>query len=116
QNTRDIMKRTLIASMLLLGLAAGCDKKDKDGQAGTTPSAEAAASGAASTKAASAPPKTSGAAATATSHLADSCEIVGRIDVAALLAAPALKDQVVPALEELKSKEPTDDGGKRFKA
>src|SRR5690606_28794884 len=118
QEEVSLMKRMLLASLLLLGAAVGCDKKDKDvakdGATSANPAAASAAAPAGSTQNAAAPPTAPAAAPTtagagAINHLPGNCEVVGRIDLAALVAAPAVKDQVVPALEEVKAKEPTGD-------
>lgn len=110
------MKRVLVTTVLALGVFA-CDKEDT-AKKEPAASAEAAATGAAPSKVvtAAAPARGAGKAGLATAHVAASCEVVARVDVAALLALPAIKKEIVPALEEMKAKEPKDDSGKRFKA
>ena len=110
------MKRVLVTTLLALGVFA-CDKEET-AQKEPAASAQAALTGAApSTVSAAAPSaKRAGKAGLATAHLAASCEVLARVDVAALLALPAIKKEIVPALEEMKAKEPKDDSGKRFKA
>ncbi len=115
------MKRTLLASMLIVGALAGCDKKDKDATKDTASSSAPKGSGApaGSTKTADAKtdtPASSGGASAATAHLSANCDMVARIDVAGFFATPAIKTNVLPALEDMKKQEPKDDDGKRFKA
>jgi hypothetical protein len=97
-------KRTLLGSLLIVGALVACDKKDKDKEA----SKDTAASSTTAAK--------SAAAASAAAHLASNCDVAVRVDVGAFMAVPQAKAEIVTALEEMKSKEPKDDMGKRFEA
>ena len=111
----NIIRMTPWLLTALLAVTA-CEDKPAPGKAAETPSATATASAAAKAEAPKDGEKSAATGTAATAHLAKDCEIIARIDVAGLLGAAPVKDNLVPALEEAKNKEAKDEKDKSFKA
>ena len=112
-----MLRRTLTLASLLVLIA--CDKKEA---APTSAGAAQAANSAAASVAvpakdapASAPAPVAGSSV-ALAHLPSSCDTIARIDLAKVLAVPAVKSQVAPALEDMKKAAPTSESDKNFRA
>jgi hypothetical protein len=112
----NIIRMTPWLLTALLAVTA-CEEKTEPAKDKTaeTPSATAKATSTAAAKVET-PKDQAAGGAVASAHLAKDCEVVARIDVTGLLGAAPVKDNLVPALEEAKSKEAKDDGQKSFKA
>ena len=96
-----MLRRTLTLASLLVLIA--CDKKEaaptSAGAAQAATSAAASVAVPAKDAPASAPAPVAGSSA-ALSHLPSNCDTIARIDLAKVLAVPAVKSQLAPALEE----------------
>ncbi|MBM4358905.1 MAG: hypothetical protein FJ096_12445 [Deltaproteobacteria bacterium] len=100
------MKRTTLATVMLVSALVGCSKKEDASKAGDASKATGASTSAATTNATTTPaggasaPASTGASALA--HLPEKCAVAARLDVTAFVAHPAVKSQVTPAAEKLK--------------
>lgn len=116
------MKRTSVALFTLLASLNACDKKEA-APAASTAASSATAGTSAQTTAAAAPASDAAPAAgsqggpsQALGHLPSGCDAIARLDVAKILATPAVKSQVVPALEDMKKAPATNESQKNFRS
>lgn len=92
------MFRSILSTALLVTTLTACSKKE---DAPSQPASSATT--AIATTSAAAPAVAAAGSSNAVAHLPETCAAVARIDFAALLSLPSVKDQVTPALEELKA-------------
>jgi hypothetical protein len=112
-----MLRRTLaLASLLAL---AACDKKEAAPTTASTAQAAASTGTSAGAPAKDAPasaPVPTGGNSAALSHLPSNCDTIARIDLAKVLAMPAVKAHVAPALEDMKKSAPSSESDKNFRA